>query len=1605
MTSPDETQASASTLRRAYLTIERMQHQLEEYERSRAEPIAIVGLGCRFAGGVVDAETYWKVLGSGTDAIGDLPADRWDVDAFYAQQPRPGKMTIRSGGFLDRIDEFDHEFFGISRREAVAMDPQQRLALEVAWEALENAGQSPAALAGSQTGVFAGVFTSDFALLTSQQDPRELTAYTSAGSAHSAVPGRIPYALDLNFPSLAIDTACSSSLVAIHLAAQSLRSGESDLALSGGVSVIQSPITGIGYSQLPGFVAAADGSIPSEGCAFIVLKRLSDAIRDDDQILAVVRGEAVNQDGRSSGFSAPNGLSQRDVLRRALDVSGVEPHEVSYVEVHGSGTQLGDAIEAEALAEVYGRDRGEPGAPVFIGTAKTNIGHSQAAAGIAGVIKVVLAMAHGLIPAHLNFRELNPGISFEGTTLAVPTELTPWPVPAGQRIAGVSSFGFSGTNAHVILAEAPERPARAADARRPLSLLALSARNEAALVDVARRYAERLSAGGTSVADVCFSANTGRSHFTHRLAAVAGTAEGIADKLADFVAGIPGDEPVTGRGDNADVVFLFTGQGSQRVGMARDLYATQPTFRQAIDQCDEILRPVLQTPLISVLYPSGPDSGLLDQATYAQPALFAIEYAVAQLWRSWGLEPAAVIGHSLGEYVAACVAGAMTLEDGLKLVAERGRLTELVTGTMATVFAPEDQVVRALADHGGQAWIAAVNGPAHTVISGVPADVVAVCGIFAGRDVRTRQLHVTGAGHCDLVEPILAPLRQAAAGIRFAPPRITLISNVTGEPWPWDKPLDADYWCAQARQPVRFADGVATLRGMGYRNFLEVGPTATLLGLIRDGAPADDDSLLLPSLRSRLDDWPVILSSVAQLYVHGADLDWRGFDRDYARARVVVPTYPFARTSCGQAPRYRGIEAPDGGPDEARLAGGSGAEPGESDDEDLLYQLDWQRAEAAPAAPAAVTGPAATWLVLADDTGVGAELAAVIAQRGSRCVRVVPGTEYRYDGTAEAVVRLDDHRDLTRLLQELDLQADASLRVVHLWALSGHDEEQDSAKDQLRAQEHACLSAVRVVQAVAQAGRATSARLWLVTRGAAGPGPLAPALSQSVLWGLGRSLQQEHAGIWGGLIDLDPGAALPSLVPHLVDEIENRDGEDQIALRGHDRYVARLVRAPLADAPPRDAGVAARGAGWRKDASYLITGGLTGIGLAVARSLVLAGARRLVLVGRTPIPPRGEWAGLAADHPAGPRVAAIRELESLGASVLAQSLDISDEDQARAFLERFDQEGWPPIRGVVHSAGVGAYVPVLDLTPDEVRRHLRPKSVGAWVLHRLFADRPLDFFVLFSSGGAILSSPFYAAYAAANAFVDALAQFRRGAGKPALSIDWGLWQGTGLDQRQAEVAPGLSRGMGTIEPARGVRVFHQLLRHDQAQVAVLPIDWSAWGRRYQEVSGSPVLATLVDGPGRVPGGRGRPRPSHLPSRATLLGLPAADRVSTLSAGLHLSVAAALGAAPAAVSLDQPLIDLGFDSLMSVELRTEIEGQLGVFLEMSAFLSDATVANLTVRIVDLVTRAQEDGESDGGRAVTISRAGRAEDLAAQLLAEVDGMSQEQARLAMRGEDRS
>lgn len=901
--------------KRLALLAAELQAKLEASQPQNPEPIAIIGLGCRFPGGGNSPQAYWELLQEGRDAITEVLPSRWNIDAYYDPDPdAPGKMSSRWGGFIEAVDQFEPQFFGIAPREAVSMDPQQRLLLEVAWEALENAGYSPEGLGGSQTGVFVGICNNDYYQLLLAGDDSNFDTYLATGSAFSVASGRLSYVLGLQGPSLSVDTACSSSLVAIHLAIQSLRKRECNLALAGGVNLILGPEVTIILSKAKmmatdgrckAFDARADGFVRSEGCGIVALKRLSDAQADGDNILALIRGSAMNQDGRSNGLTAPNGPSQEAVIRAALADAGLTAGEISYIETHGTGTSLGDPIEVQALGSVM-RSEHTAENPVMIGSVKTNLGHLESAAGVAGVIKLVLALQHAEIPPHLHLQQLNPYIAWEEYPLVVPTERTPWLTRDGRRLGGISSFGFSGTNVHIILENAPPPHPAKVSTERPVHLLTLSAKDETALQHLAARFEHHLATDTPeTLADVCFTANIGRSHFGHRLAVIATDRDQLRQTLAAFAndQASPGERWLNGqvRGTRQpEISFLYAGQGSQYIGMGRQLYETQPTFRLALEKCDELLRPYLDQPLLAILYPEAGTPAVINETTYTQPALFALQYALTELWRSWGIIPAAVMGHSVGEYAAACAAGVFSLEDGLKLIAARGRLMQTTSndGEMAAVFASESYVSEVIAPYGESVSIAAVNGPETVVISGKRTVVQAVIDHLKNHRVKARRLNVSIAGHSPLMDPILEEFEQQAAEISYSAPQIEFISGLTGRVETGDEITTPAYWRRNLRDAVQFFPAIQKMHEQGYRVFLEIGPAPILTDMAARCLPdTDKDLLLLHSLRPQYDDWQQMLKSLGKLYTRGVQVDWAGFEHDYAagRRRVPLPTYPFQR--------------------------------------------------------------------------------------------------------------------------------------------------------------------------------------------------------------------------------------------------------------------------------------------------------------------------------------------------------------------------------------------------------------------------------------------------------------------------------------------------------------------------------------------------------------------------------------------------------------------------------------------------------------------------------------------------------------------------------------
>ena len=1452
--------SGADTTARILRALDAATAQLETAERERREPIAIIGIGCRFPGGANDPESYWSLLAEGRDAICELPADRAALAAAVGNWPR-------QGGFLREVDRFDAALFEISPREAHSLDPQQRILLETAWEALEHAGITRARTRGSRAGVFIGITNCDYGRLIARA-PDGLDGYFVTGNTLNAAAGRIAYYLGLRGPALAVDTACSSSLVAVHLAVQALRARDCDTALVGGVNLILSPEGMIGLSQAhvlapdgrcKTFDARANGMGRAEGCGVLVLKRLSDAERDGDDIWTLIHGSAVNQDGPSSGLTVPSGPAQQDVIRRALANAGIAASEIDYLEAHGTGTALGDPIEIAAIGGVFAGERGADD-PLYIGSVKANIGHTESAAGIAAIIKLALCLRHRTIPPQPHFRDPNPHIDWTALPIVVPTRLTAWPARGKRALGGVSGFGFSGTNAHVVLGAAPSRTAEPAECRSQPELLVMSGIDAAALDEIASRYALLLGGDNPPLfADICFSAATTRDHHAERLAFVAAPEEAAALGAFRVQAGDTPDTTRFARGrarpDHPPATaFLFAGQGAQHAEMARRLL--EPVFCRAVETCREILgRELFWLP----------DAGSIDATANAQPALFAFEYALARLWQSWGIEPAALIGHSVGEYAAACIAGVFSMEDALRLVAERGRLmAELAhDGAMAAVFGPHDRVDAIARDYPGQIAIAAINAPDNLVLSGDRTALADAVRRVEAEGIRCRPLAVSRAFHGPWMAPILDPFQAVLSRVRLARPQIPFVSTVTGRRAD-DEVATANYWLRQIMEPVRFAAGIAALGELGAGVFLEIGPHPTLVGHAR--AVAGTAPAIIAGLKRGEDDRERLLLALGKLYVAGAAIDWSAVYRDRKLRRVALPTYPFQRN------RYWFAE---------RAEGDAAALP-------PLWEVRWV------AQPLAGTAASATrWLVLGNDGSLGEALAARLRCGGEHAAVLYASRA----GEIDAV--------LAPLLAD---RGSPPLHLVHLWSLdepvyqadaAGPDEASDRAL-QLSA------AALRVIQAVLRA-ETRNARLWLVTRGAQAIGSGAVAVAAAALWGLGRTAALEHPEIFGGLIDLDP-CCLPE-PDALLAELHGAGAERQVAYRNGRRLVARLApvaRNPLPTKPLDAAG------------SYLITGGLGGLGLAIAEWMAANGARHIVLVGRR-----------------APGAEARRRLETLiaaGTDVRVVAADIAQSQGAERAVAAAD--GAARLRGIVHAAGVLDDGMLLRQTRERFAAVMSGKAQGAIQLDWLTRGRDLDFFVLLSSAAALLGSPGQGNYAAANAVLDALAAERRRIGETALSTAWGPWAETGMAARLAE-AQRAALDAGPLSPlsvARATQLFGGLLGCDKPHIAAMAFNPARLDRQ-RHAALLPLVADLLprEPPEKTPAAAPQPLPAD--RRAIIDYLQKRTR-----ALLRLRVDEVL---LGGVSLQEQ----GVDSIMAMELRNRIVQDLGEDVPIARFLDGSTIEGL------------------------------------------------------------
>ena len=1314
--------------------------------------IAIIGLACRFPG-ARDAGELWANLRQGVESITFLSDAELEVAGFGAP-PRDQPNFVRAAACLEDADLFDAAFFGFTPAEAEIMDPQQRLFLECAWEALEQAGYDPESCPGA-VGVFAGARTNTyvFNLFSNRSALAELDPFqVGLGNDFAFLASRVSYKLNLRGPSYAVHTACSTGLVAVHLARQSLLIDECQMALAGGV-VVNVPQRA-GYLYQPGsvfspdghtraFDAAARGTVFGSGLGVVVLKRLEDALADGDEIWAVIRGSAANNDGaRKASFTAPSVQGQAEVILEALADAGVEPETIRYVEAHGTGTQLGDPIELRALARALDPD-GERRGCCTIGSVKTNLGHLDAAAGISSLIKVVLALRHREIPPSLFFETPNPQFDIAASPFYVNTGLLPWEPDPFPRRAGVSSFGIGGTNVHVILEEAPEA-APAMDA--PLwHLFVLSARTETALGRATERLVEHLrSHPELPPVDVAYTLAVGRKGFNHRRACVARNLEEAVGALAQH-----DSERVHDRfreEGERPVVFLFPGQGTQRAGMGAEFYRRYPVYREAFDLCADLMRPELD--LRSLLL-RGTDEERLRRTEVAQPALFVLEYALARLFMAWGVRPHAMIGHSLGEYVAACLAGTLAVEDAVPLVAERGRLMgRQPEGAMSAVSLGEEDT-RALLPP--EIEIAAVNAADLTVVAGPEEALTGFEKTLAVRGVEYRRLRTSHAFHSALVDSAAEPFAAAMARVALQPPRAPWISNLTGTWITPEQAVDPAYWGRHLRRPVRFFEGIGTLLESPSSLFLEVGPGAALSRLVRRHPACHRVREVVASLPEPGDpdgEARGLLSALGRLWAAGAEVRWKAVHGH--RRRLPLPTYPFERKRYWIDPSPAAAPVP--------------AERGKSPDiADWFFLPSWRRS----LPPLAADGEPGCWLLLLDGLGLGERLAARLEERGADIVRVADGEGF-------------GRGDYVALLESLKTQGRRPSGAAHLLGLTGAVEEPSGPAAFRAAQRRGYYSLLSLCQAFLQVFPGQEARVVAVADrllAVGGGDEIRP--ERATLLAPAKAVPQERREISCRVVDVTlprpGGREEAALVEHLAGEIlAPAAGETVIAYRGGRRWVQSFdpVRIGAGDGacPLRHRGV------------YLITGGLGGVGLLLAGYLAREHQARLVLSGRTPLPPREEWEAWLESHgeedPVSARIHRVRELESLGAEVLVQAADVTDPEQARALVATAERR-FGRLHGVIHGAGVTAgpslYRPVDEVGEEESETQFGPKAYGLYALEEALAVRELDFRLLMSSNAAVLGGLGYLTYTAANLFLDAFAASRTGDGERWISVDWDPW--------------------------------------------------------------------------------------------------------------------------------------------------------------------------------------------------------------------------------------
>lgn len=1515
------------------------------------EPIAIIGIGCRFPQ-AKDPQAFWQLLSQGIDAITEIPGDRWNIDEFYDSNPEtPGKIASRYGGFLSDLDGFDPNFFGISPKEARLIDPQQRLLLEVAWEALEDGGMVKEQIAGSNTGVFMGIGTNDYSRIPGSTYNDQPQGYDLTGNEMNIAAGRLSYLFNLRGPSLAVNTACSSSLVAVHLACQSIWNQEAEMALAGGVNVILSPIGNIALSRLKAlspdgrcktFDASANGYVRSEGAGCILLKPLSKAIADHDPIYAMIRGSAINHDGRSKGLTVPYGPAQETLIRRALHSAEVQPKEINYVELHGTGTPLGDPIEAMALGTVLGEGR-NPDDPCLVGSVKSNIGHLEAAAGIASVIKMALSLKYQQIPPSLHFNQPNPYIPFDKLPLKVQSTLIPWPQKETPAKVGISSFGFSGTNAHIILEAVTLSQTTQQPPLRFPHLLPISAHTPEAVTNLVQGYQgliEDKELTPNDVQNLCYSASTRRTHHAHRRAVVINSPQELQASLQELEAVDLDSLPKPSK-RKPKIAFVFSGQGPQWWGMGRELLAQEAVFRAVIEECDRLIQKYAHWSLLEQ-FTLAESETRLQKTEIAQPALFALQVGLAQLWRSWGIEPKAVIGHSLGEVAAAHFAGVLTLEEAVSLICHRGQLMQQGTGNgkMLAVELPVTQVQSLLTFWNDQLEVAAINGPSSTVISGNSAAIDDFVAELKEKspNIFYKELPVNYAFHSQQMEPLAEALVKKISHLNPQKERVSIFSTVTGDQIDGTA-LNAEYWGKNMRQTVRFNPAIEALIQSRHTLFLEVSPHPVLSGYMKKTLiEKQTEGVVLPSLRRKDPERITLLNSLGTFYTWGQSINWEKLYPNHCE-KVELPLYPWQRESYwidDIKPQFKEAtpkssllqlliegktqkltealnKKPQLSPEAKQvlpqilslLVETEGTSQLGQNLAKACYKVQWEENHLSINQS---ENKQENWLIFSDKKGTGETIANAL---NHPCILVSSGNSYQTLDNQHYQINPDSCENFKQLLISL---AQPITKILYLWGL-------DSSTDLKQSHE----SLLYLVQALLKNPTTIIPKLWIITQQAQSviSHPKSCNIAQSSLWGMGQVIALEHPQLWGGLIDLDDSSL--SLMP-MITQITAETGEKRVAFREDKRYVARLTPTQPSSSPPLSL---------NNEGCYLITGGLGALGLTLADWLVDKGANHLILTSRRSL------AEQSAE-----KQAKIAALEAKKVKVTVIAADVTNYDQMQQLFNQIKQQ-YPPLLGIIHGAGVLTDQIIEQMDIDSFEAVLKPKVTGGWNLHQLSRDLPLDFFVCFSSMSALLGSRGQLHYAGANAFLDGLVHYRRSLGLPGMSINWGPWAEGGMANQGYEQGLKLM-GINPLDPTSALTLLGNLLLGESEQMMVADIDWGKFGNIVAAKGKTPFLQQLLpENPGESP-----EKSRNLAQE--LEETPPHRRIPLLTQELQQQVAQVLGLRGSSLpETDQGFFDMGMDSLMSVELKHRLEKLFNVSLPSTLAFEYPTIEDVVTYFSDQV----------------------------------------------------